>query len=81
MNLEEICKRKTDSTYEVDELMFVVEEYVLLRKGFKPKINLLAHVPSGHPLTNIILKQQYSMLINAANIAIEWLVQNKYKTV
>jgi len=77
MNLEEIVKRPHKEMVNQREMGFVIEQYILERKGKTVKVNI---EKNNTILPRVFhLNDQVPKLIDAFIVASSWLKVNKYK--
>lgn len=64
---------------EQEEMVFVVKQYIKIRKDKDVTINLLKNVNKGMPETQVvsILWNELTLLQNAMDKAVEWLLNNR----
>ncbi len=72
MNLVEIVNRKDNHNLSDDEALFVIKEYVKIRKGVE--ITPIIEKRLGKAYAMI----QLNMLFEMASLAIFWLKENKF---
>tara|TARA_R100001244_G_scaffold124688_2_gene94566 strand:- start:128 stop:358 length:231 start_codon:yes stop_codon:yes gene_type:complete len=68
MNVLEICNRPNNSTFENEEIIFVVEQYIKETKRTDIDIHLTKNMNRNMPLFELALKNQLSRL----NIAFDF---------
>lgn len=79
MNLKEILQRASPITYSYEEVCYVLEEYIRIRKSQNIKVNpmtVLNNIPLQ--LHNALGLQEINKLNNAFYIALEWFYKNNY---
>ena len=73
MSIGEIINRDSKVSFEISELIYVVEEYIYKRKGRKVVINLQKPFHSINPL---FYQDQVVKLNVAFNTALVWFKEN-----
>ena len=71
MDIKELINRPLCDIFQVDELCFVVEHYILRRKNVQVKINIYK---TNHPM---FVNLQVRMLEKAFDISSKWLRSNE----
>lgn len=77
MNILEIAKRKSGSKFRLEEVCFVVAEYIREKKGRAVDINLERGINRRSPLFSVVYQQQLQKLYNAFDIASDYFIQKE----
>ena len=78
MQLGEIINRPNRSLYEQGELIYVVQQYIKIRKGIDVKIDLLRGADIYTPFGQMHYVTECQKLSQAFNFAAGWFKQNGY---
>lgn len=77
MNILEIVKRKTGSKFQLEEVVFVVAEYIKEKKGVNVDINLEKGVNRRSPLFSMMYQDQLKKLYDAFDIASDYFIKKE----
>lgn len=79
MNLREIVTRPNHYSADVEEVQFVVEEYIYARKGRRINIDLTKGCMIFGEVNPIMYINQVEQLNKAFAVAKGWFLQNNFK--
>jgi hypothetical protein len=77
VNILEIVKRKTGSKFQLEEVVFVVAEYIKEKKGVNVDINLEKGVNRRSPLFSMMYQDQLKKLYDAFDIASDYFIKKE----
>lgn len=77
MNILEIVKRKSGSKFRLEEVCFVVAEYIREKKGVNVDINLEKNFNRRSLSFSIMYQNQLKKLYNAFDIASEYFIKKE----
>lgn len=77
MNILEIVKRKSGSKFRLEEVCFVVAEYIKEKKGRTIEINLERGLNRNNMVFSIMYQNQLKKLYDAFDIASEYFIQKE----
>ncbi len=77
MNILEIVKRKSGSKFRLEEVCFVVAEYIREKKGVNVDINLEKNFNRRSLSFSIMYQNQLKKLYNAFDIASDYFIQKE----
>jgi hypothetical protein len=77
MNILEIVKRKAGSKFQLEEVVFVVAEYIKEKKGVNVDINLEKGVNRRSPLFSMMYQDQLKKLYDAFDIASDYFIKKE----
>jgi hypothetical protein len=80
MNVLEICKRPNNSTFETEELTFVVEQYIKETKRTDIDLNLTRGMNPDRPYFELAIKQQLLRLNIAFDFAMQYFIDKDNNT-
>lgn len=73
MDVMEICNRRTGSTFSIEEMEFVVGNYIREKKGREVKVNALRDYGRGFSMFDrILIARDVELLNKAFNSASEY---------
>ena len=75
MNIEDIIHKASPARVSVNEMLFVVKEYIKDKKGRDIDINLEKNLPRHHPLFNHLYQNQLGKLNKAFSTASEYFIK------
>lgn len=73
MTIKEIIDRPNGSQYTVEEMCYIIEQYVLIKKGYNVTINPYKGCILGRNLNPLLFKIELKKLIKAFNYAISFI--------
>lgn len=72
MNAKEILERRSPAYYTIEELEFLVSDYIYRKKGIRVKVNVHKEMPEGqvylNPFGKFKIENEYKNLFNALEI-------------
>ncbi len=77
MNILEIVKRKSGSKFRLEEVCFVVAEYIKEKKGRTIEINLERGLNRNNMVFSIMYQNQLKKLYDAFDIASEYFIKKE----